>query len=289
VLVTGASSGIGAAIAREAAAKGHRLALTARRADRLAQLSDELGREGAEVAWFSADLADPSEPERLVAEVVERFGTLDVLINNAGVGLPHLYSAAEPAAIRRQLEVNLMAPLILTRAALPWLVERKGVVINVGSAITAFASPALGVYGTTKAGLAYWNDALRREVKHKGVRVCLVEPGPVVTEFFEAIGASPPGRLAEYDALTQPPPGWLSGDAAIVARRIVRLVEHPRRRLTVVRRGVWPYRGVGLLFRFAPWFGDVCISRIVSHFNRPGAEKAPASVNGRPLDAPAPR
>lgn len=107
--------------------------------------------------------------------------------------LPQSFAQAEPEAVRRQLLVNFVAPILLTRQALPLLLARGGMVINVGTALGNIAVPDLGAYGATKAGLTYWNDALRRELRHRGVRVCLlVEPGPVKTEFFEAIEANPP-------------------------------------------------------------------------------------------------
>src|SRR5207248_4909192 len=113
---------------------------------------------------------------------------------NAGFGLPTLFADGDPAGLRRQLEVNFVAPLMLARAALPRLLERRGTIINVGSAITSVANSALGAYGATKAGLAYWNDALRRELRSTGVRVCLVEPGPIKTEFMDSLGSLvPPG------------------------------------------------------------------------------------------------
>src|SRR4051794_14602672 len=169
VLVTGASSGIGAAVAREAARLGYRLALTARRADRLEALAREIRAGGTEAEVIPADLADPAEPERIVAETVDRCGGLDVLINNAGLGIAALFAQADPEALDRQIRVNLAAPLLLARHALPHLIERRGTIINVGSAITSVANSALGAYGATKAGLAYWNDALRRELRHRGV------------------------------------------------------------------------------------------------------------------------
>ena len=130
-----------------------------------------------------------------------------MLINNAGLGLPHLFAGSEPEQILRQLEVNLVAPMMLTRYALPYLIESRGVVINVGSSITSVANPALGAYGATKAGLAYWNDALRREVQYKGVNVCLVEPGPVKTEFFDAFTRLGPTLAATTPCSTPRPPG----------------------------------------------------------------------------------
>ena len=101
-----------------------------------------------------------------------------------------MFEDAEPEQLARQLAVNLTAPLLLTRLSLPSLVERKGMIINIGSAITCVANSALGAYGATKAGLAYWNDALRRELASEGVRVCLVEPGPIKTEFMDALSHS---------------------------------------------------------------------------------------------------
>ena len=144
--------------------------LTARRGDRLDQLAAELKalQPGLEVLTIAADLADPATPERLLAETISRFGGLDVLINNAGLGLPTLFAGAEPEHLARQLAVNFTAPLMLTRLCLPSLIERHGMIINIGSAITCVANSALGAYGATKAGLAYWNDALRRELYCKG-------------------------------------------------------------------------------------------------------------------------
>lgn len=281
VLLTGASAGIGASIARELACQGFDLALTARREDRLRQLAEELqslsetsakavpGRRPSEVIVVPSALEDPTTPERLVAETVARFGRLDVLINNAGFGLPTLFADADPADVRRQLEVNFVAPLMLSRQALPHLLERRGTIINIGSAISCLANSALGAYGATKAGLAYWNDALRRELQHKGVRVCLVEPGPVKTEFFDALEKLAPAN-GEYNPLLDAPAPWMSAHVDDVARRIVRLIEHPQRRLSVPRRFVWPWRMLGGLFRVWPWLGDLGLSTMTKHFDKKG-------------------
>jgi short-subunit dehydrogenase len=294
VLVTGASAGLGAAIARELARLGFaKVVLTARRADRLEQLASELRSVGAtgpqngpetqawaapKVTVLPADLAEPHTPEWLVAEVVAKFGGLDVLINNAGFGLPALFADSPAADIRRQLEVNFVAPLMLARHALPALIARKGTLINIGSAITSVPNSGLGAYGATKAGLAYWNDALRRELKHKGVSVCLVEPGPVKTEFFGALQKlAPPG--GEYNPLLDAPLPWMSAEVDDVARRVVRLIDHPRRRLSVRRRVVWPFRIVGGLFQVWPALGDAALSSITAHFDKKGdLSRLPRSI-----------
>jgi uncharacterized protein len=270
VLVTGASAGIGRAVARELARQGYRrLVLTARRGDRLEQLADELRPLGAEVETIVADLEDPAAPERIVAGALGRFGGLDVLVNNAGFGLPTVFSEADPDDLRRQLEVNLLAPLLLARLALPSLIERRGTLINVGSAITYLPNSGLGAYGAAKAGLGYWNDALRTELRHKGVKVCLVEPGPVESEFFDALMTlAPPG--GRYNPLLDAPLPWMAARADDVARRMVRLIEHPKRRLQVLRRVVWPFRILGGLFRVCPPLGDLLLSTLTQHLERRG-------------------
>jgi len=276
VLLTGASAGIGAAVARVLARRGFDLALTARRAERLSALADELRANGAvgparerNILVLPANLDDPSTPEKLVADTVAHFGRIDVLINNAGFGLPALFAESDPFEIRRQLEVNFVAPLMLARYAFPYLLERRGTIINIGSSITSVPNSALGAYGATKAGLAYWNDALRREVSHRGVKVCLVEPGPVKTEFFSALERlAPPGH--DYNPMLDAPAPWMSARVDEVARRIVRLIDKPKRRLSVLRRVVWPFRLVGGLFQVCPPLGDLALSTMAEHFDRKG-------------------
>ena len=152
---------------------------------------------------------------------------------------------------------------------MPSLIERRGTIINVGSAITYLANSGLGAYGAAKAGLGYWNDALRTELLHKGVKVCLVEPGPVKTEFFDALMTlAPPG--GRYNPLLDAPLPWMAARVDDVARRIVRLIERPKRRLQVLRRVVWPFRLLGGLFRICPPLGDLALSTLTQHLERRG-------------------
>ena len=258
ILITGASSGIGAAVARELARGGHNLALTARRVDRLERLAAEFEAMGAEVLVLPASLEDPEAPEHLVSATVARFDRLDAAHQRRRIpDCLRLFGDSDPLEIRRQVEVNFIAPMLLARLAMPHLIESKGTVINVGSAITAVPNPIFGVYGATKAALAWWNDALRRELLRRGVRVCLVEPGPVETEFFGALQAQVPGASGR---ILEPPPWYFTARVDEVARRIVRLLNHPRRRLSVLRRVVWPFRLIGALFRIWPALGDLAIA-----------------------------
>jgi short-subunit dehydrogenase len=265
-LITGASAGLGAAIAHELVKRNKvsGLVLTARRKDRLEALAQDLRAldPELEIVTIGADLADPVSPEVLITRTLERFGGLDILINNAGPGLPTLFADGKPELLLRQIAVNLTAPLMLTHRALPSLLERRGIIINIGSVITCVPNSVLGAYGATKSALAYWNDALRRELHAQGVDVCLVEPGPIITEFSEAMG-----RLLEEDerphAATGIPSAWMMATAEEVAHRVVRLIDKPKRRVSVRRRIVWPLRMIGSLFRLWPSLGDLAVTRVL--------------------------
>jgi uncharacterized protein len=291
ILITGASSGLGAALALALAPHGHRLALTARRGDLLDGLAREVRDLGGEALVVPADLADPDGLARIVTAVVDRFGGLDVLINNAGLGLPRYYAQSDPDALRDQIAVNFTAPILLTRHALPHLLAARGTVINIGSAVTTVANPILGVYGATKAGLAYWNDALRRELGHHGIRVCFVDLGPVDTGFFAAVrrrassegghplGIDPPPD-ALYNAMRDRPPALMEAPVEEAARRIIRLIDRPARRLSLRRRIVWPVRVVGALFHVFPALGDLAIRAMIRRVER--EEAAGADIPTRP-------
>ena len=279
VLITGASAGIGAALSRELARRGmaRALVLTARRGDRLEQLAGELRalQKDVEILTIAADLADPSTPGRLVAETIERFGGLDVLVNNAGLGLPTLFADALPEQLAGQIAVNFTAPLMLTRLSLPSLIERRGMIVNIGSAITCVPNSALGAYGATKAGLAYWNDALRRELYTKRVTVCLVEPGPIKTEFMDSVSSRVAAGEQPAEILDNAAP-WMTADVEDVARRVAGLFDHPRRRLSVLRRFVWTFRLVGVAARLCPPLADRLVVWMQGESKKP-AESSPGT------------
>lgn len=264
-VVTGASAGLGAAIARELAGRAdvRGIVLTARRLDRLEELARELRTRNPslEIETIAVDLSEPGGAEGIAARAVDTFGGMDILVNNAGMGLPSLFADGDPEHLRQQIALNFASPLMLTRYALPCLIERQGTVINIGSAITCVANSALGAYGATKAGIAYWSEALRRELAGTGVEVCLVEPGPIRTEFSEAFQRLVPegGRA---NSVVESPRPWMTADVADVARRVVELIDRPRRRLSVRRRFVWPFRLIGALCRLAPPLGDLVVVRL---------------------------
>jgi NADP-dependent 3-hydroxy acid dehydrogenase YdfG len=186
-IVTGASSGIGAATARALAAAGMRLTIAARREDRLTALARELGAAGAAVAVARTDMRDEAAILRLFATARDRFGGVDVLVNNAGLGrkAPLLSSATEPW--REMLEVNVLALCICTREAVKDMQARgaEGHVIHISSMAGHRIPPNSGVYAATKHGVRALTEALRMELHDakSAVRVTSISPGYVETGF----------------------------------------------------------------------------------------------------------
>jgi NADP-dependent 3-hydroxy acid dehydrogenase YdfG len=182
-VITGASAGIGAAIARDLSASGARLVLTARRADRLQALAAELG---GEVAVLAADITDPTVPQALLELARSRFGSADILVNNAGIlragtlddfdldGLARLIATNFEAAVR--------ASYIFARAM---KAAGAGAIVNISSIGAHLTAPGSGVYGGLKRALEIFTDSLRIELAASGVRVGLVAPGTTSTEIFD--------------------------------------------------------------------------------------------------------
>ena len=184
-LVTGASSGIGDQFARQLAARGHRVALVARRADRLAALADELGG-GEHAVAIAADLAIEADRDRLAAQIDELGVEVDVLVNNAGFGVyePFIQSGREREL--RQLRVDVEAVVDLMSRYLPGMVERgRGVIVNMSSTSAFQPLPYNAGYAAAKAHVLLLSEAVNEEVKDRGVTVTAVCPGPVPTEFQE--------------------------------------------------------------------------------------------------------
>jgi short-subunit dehydrogenase len=185
-LVTGASSGIGRATAVRLAAGGARVVLLGRDRDRLERAAAAAGRGTAIVA----DLGLPED----VARAAEEAGPVDVLVNNAGVGLAGPFEGAEAPGIERLVAVSLIAPMLLTRALLPGMLERRrGHVVNVASVAGHVGVAGEAIYAATKGGLIAFTESLRQELAGRPVGISLVSPGPVDTPFFANRGA-PYGR-----------------------------------------------------------------------------------------------
>ncbi|GGQ47879.1 SDR family NAD(P)-dependent oxidoreductase [Couchioplanes azureus] len=189
-LITGASSGIGAAYAREFAARGADLVLVARSEGAMHRLADELrGTHGRQVHVVPADLAEPGAADRVATRVAALGVDVDVLVNNAGFGMHGDFAAADAGRITEQIQLNCVALVDLTRRFLPAMVARgRGAVVNVASTAAFQPLPHMAVYGATKAFVLSFSEALYAEVKPAGVRVVAICPGATETPFFDVAG-----------------------------------------------------------------------------------------------------
>lgn len=194
-LVTGASSGIGRATALALSEAGARVAVGARRTDRLKALAQDAP---GEILPLELDVADRESVHDAVATTVAHFGALDILVNNAGVMLSGPILGADTTQWTRMVETNLLGSMYAVHAALPHLLPRKGAVVQISSTSGRTASAGGGVYAATKFGVNAFSEALRQEVTAQGVRVVVVEPGFVATELTTHL-TDPAMRAAARD------------------------------------------------------------------------------------------
>jgi NADP-dependent 3-hydroxy acid dehydrogenase YdfG len=187
-LVVGASSGIGEGAALALAAAGAKVAISARRADRLEGLGARITAAGGEALVLPGDVTDEAVAAELVASTLARFGRLDILVNSAGVNRHGGVENADIAEWRRVIEVNLMAVLYACKAAIgPMKARGGGDIINITSLSARHASALFNAYGVSKHGLAALTEGLRQEVGAAGIRVCAIEPGGTTSEVAEGI------------------------------------------------------------------------------------------------------
>jgi short-subunit dehydrogenase len=190
-LVTGASSGIGADLARELAKDGHDLVLSARNVSAMEALAAELERHGAKSTIIPADFARPGAASELVAALADRGLDIDVLINNAGLGGVGRLDQMDPQRIGDMLMINVVALTELTRLLLPGMVaQRRGKVLLVASTASFQPGPRMAVYFATKAYVLSLGEALTYELRGTGVTVTTLCPGATATNFFKAAGAN---------------------------------------------------------------------------------------------------
>ena len=178
IVLTGASQGLGAVMARGFAAAGAQLVLAARSADKLAELAKTLGAGGSRVLAVPCDVTKAADREALLARARAQFGRIDVLVNNAGVEELGAYAGQDPATLTRIIETNLLAPMLLSRAALPeMLAAGRGHIVNIASLAGRTGMPFGAAYSGSKGGLAEWSISLAAELKGSGVSVTVICPG----------------------------------------------------------------------------------------------------------------
>lgn len=245
--MTGASSGIGEAVARLLAGRGYRVALLARRPSELERVRAELPGEGHLV--LRADLTDPASIERAFARLEEAFGALDLLVNNAGVGYRARVEEIEPELLRRVFETNVSGLLLCCRAALPLLrLGSRPVVVNVASVVGRRGVPGQSAYAASKAAVCSVGEALRIEWAPDGIAVCTLNPALTATGFFEA-QANPSG-------LPGPDLAAAAG-ADDVARHVLELDRRPSPELSLR----WKWRVLGVLSVLFPRVADRALVR----------------------------
>jgi NAD(P)-dependent dehydrogenase (short-subunit alcohol dehydrogenase family) len=239
-LVTGASSGIGEALAREYARRGHRVALLARRQERLASLANELGPGALALA---CDVARDGDLERCVAETLDRFGRLDVAVANAGVGGPSTFARSTLDDYRRVFETNVFGVIRTARACLEPLRASRGRFAVVGSVNGYLSMPASSAYCASKHAVRSFATSLAIEWQAEGVSVTHIAPGFVESE-IRLLG----GDGAPLENAKDPAPAWLVMRADVAARQVADAVEARRREAVITLHG----KAVAGLARHAP-------------------------------------
>ena len=236
LLVTGASSGIGAAVAELFGHQGYRVAFAARRLERLEKIADRINADGGQALAIRADLSVYEDIKNMVSTTLANFHQVDVLVNNAGFGRLKWLEELDPIRdIQAQLQINLLATILVTREILPHMIERRrGNIINMASLGGFVATPTYTIYSASKFGVRGFTEALRREVGIYGVHVSGIYPGSVKTEFKQHAGIQRKTGQTTPDSLQLEP-----GE---VAQSVLKVVNHPRRAVILpwqMRFSVW--------------------------------------------------
>jgi len=254
ILLTGASSGIGAALAPMLAKEGANLVLLARRKERLDEIAEQIGQQfgsDRKIVLIDGDITDAQVRHRAVQSAVEQLGGLDMLINNAGVGATALFEDSTPETLRRVFEVNFFALFELTQLALPHLKQgTEPMVVNLSSIVGLRGVPHYGVYGAAKFAVTGLSESMRAEFSRYGIDVLLVCPGTTQTEFFDVLHQSTSApTLPTHRAVT----------SEYVATRIVRAMKQGKRKIIPY----FPAVLLDKLNRLCPRFVDAIMKRYV--------------------------
>lgn len=247
IVITGASSGIGAALARRAASNGWAVLMVARRGDRLETLAREIRERGGSVEVLVADVLATTAPASIVECATRAFGRIDVVVNNAGAAHASMLLDESDAQIERQWQLHVGAPLRIARAVLPYVEQAQGGLVFFGSGLARVPAPGYGAYAPAKAAIRAAAIQLRRELRARGIFVTYVDPGVVDTEFSRASGMEE--RTASWHA---------TPDA--VAATILRGVERRASRVNAV-----PWQTVAtVLGEWLPGIADRAMASLVT-------------------------
>lgn len=252
VVITGASSGIGLATARMAAARGARVLLTSRNEHDLQRVTREICGRGGRAGFIVADVADPDAMDRVAEAATREFGAFDTWINNAGVSIYGKLTEVPLEDKRRMFETNFWGVVHGCRTAVKHLRNRGGVIINIGSIVSDRAVPLQGAYSASKHAVMGYTDALRMELEHDRIpiSVTLVKPSAIDTPFLDH------ARNYMAEAPNFPPPVY---DPDVVAEAILKCAERPMREITVGGGG----RFLTAMGRIAPRTMDRYMERMM--------------------------
>jgi len=230
-VVTGASSGIGAAVATDLAGRGARVVAVARRADRLTEVVDRLRVASPDSIAHRADVSSRKACDEIVRATEDHFGRVDILVNNAGISVHKNAARTTVNEIEQLMAVNFFAPVYLSMAALPGMLERRdGSIVNVTSVAGYIPNPGESAYGASKAALSRWSHGLAVDLDGTGVHVGVLSPGPINTEIW-SLDEEP-----SYTGKLYPP--------QLVADAVAKMIERRATHRTAPRR----YGAVGVLY-----------------------------------------
>lgn len=259
LIVTGASSGIGAALAAYAAARRWSVVLVARRADRVESLAAGIRSSGGNAAALACDVTAKDAPVRIVETALHAFGRIDVVVNNAGFVTIGAMLEQSDALIEGQWQLHVAGPLRIARAALPHVRATKGGLVFLGSGVARVPVPFYGAYCAAKAAARATATQLRRELRRDGVFVTYVDPGVVDTNFSQTAG------------LVSKPAVW-HGTPDAVAGRILDGIEHRASRVNAI-----PWQTAATIVgEWFPWVADAAMDYVVN--GSPVLENAPATT-----------
>jgi NAD(P)-dependent dehydrogenase (short-subunit alcohol dehydrogenase family) len=261
-IITGTSSGFGRALAEAVLERGDRAVLTARKVESVSHLAERFGDRALAARL---DVTDADDRQRVVQATLERFGRIDVLVNNAGRGSLGAAEEFTPSQMRQQMEVNFFAAVEMTRAVLPTLRRQgSGHILNISSIGGLVSMGGFALYCASKFALEGFSEALRDEVKPLGVRVTIVEPGAFRTEFAGDANMRPEVEMEEYRPVVEPIRQYLyggsgkqPGDPRKAAEAMIRAVEDDdpplRLMLGVDAYGLWEKKRAALDAELAKW------------------------------------
>ena len=257
VLVTGGSSGLGRTIAEAFGAAGAKVVIVGLEAEAVEAAAGQMRDAGCEALGIHADITQQEQVDALFARALDRFGRLDVLVNNAGRSMRGKIMDTTPEQFRELMELNLIALVRCTRAAVPHLLQQRGHVVNIGSLAAKSAARWVGAYPATKFAVAAYSQQLRLELGQEGLHVLLVCPGPIARkdprlyplEGLEDVPerARRPGAGVQVKAI---PPEWL-------AQAILRACERRRPELVIPGKARWLFA----LSQLWPGLGDWIVLR----------------------------